>query len=355
MSDPPRALGADRVERLDGETVVLRCPVSKTWQGRTARSTVRPGHPGTAVAWAERIYEVRAAEPLADGGMRYRLAPWEEGQAIRRFERYDEDSERGRQAAREDSAAAVRNRRLSILLAPLAGLLPGSVQKTMESEFGAPALGMTVASALPLFVVGFLGMFDHILGMAGGFVDWPAWLAPPLPIAVYLFGESALRLASAIAGREPMGSFPVVVAHAAWKEARGDGDRSPRAAGSVEPPGAQREQSRRDRFAILEPMLSLLPAAAQRELAARYGFDPWRWGRITAGVLLAVGAANALASLAVLAAGRGDLWDTTGLVVGGLLAGEQVRRLRLLRRHEPAGSVLGALIRPMAAPLFGAP
>ena len=353
MSDPPRALGADRVERLDGETVILRCPVSKTWQGRTARSTVRPGHPGTAVAWAERIYEVRAAEPLADGGMRYRLAPWEEGQAIRRFERYDEDSERGRQTGREDSAAAVRNRRLSILLAPLAGLLPGSVQKTMESEFGAPALGMTVASALPLFVVGFLGMFDHILGMAGGFVDWPAWLAPPLPIAVYLFGESALRLASAIAGREPMGSFPVVVAHAAWKEARGAG--APEAATPVEPTHAQREQSRRDRFAILEPMLSLLPAAAQRELAARYGFDPRRWGRITAGVLLAVGAANALASLAVLAAGRGDLWDATGLVVGGLLAGEQIRRLRLLRRHEPAGSVLGAFIRPMAAPLFGAP
>ena len=97
------------------------------------------------------------------------------------------------------------------------------------------------------------------------------------------------------------------------------------------------------------------PAAAQRELAARYGFDPGRWGRITAGVLLAVGAANALASLAVLAAGRGDLWDAAGLVVGGLLAAEQVRRLRLLRRHEPAGSVLGALILSMAAPLFGAP
>ena len=150
-----------------------------------------------------------------------------------------------------------------------------------------------------------------------------------------------------------MGSFPVVVAHAAWKEARGAG--APDAATPVEPTHAQREQSRRDRFAILEPMLSLLPAAAQRELAARYGFDPRRWGRITAGVLLAVGAANALASLAVLAAGRGDLWDATGLVVGGLLAGEQIRRLRLLRRHEPAGSVLGALIRPMAAPLFGAP
>lgn len=346
MTDPPPAFGADRVERRDGETIVLVCPVSKTWQGRTARSTLRPGHPGTAVAWADRIYEVRAAEPLPDGGMRYRLAPWEEGETIRRFERYDEESERGRAAARDESAAAVRNRRLSILLAPLAGLLPGPVQKVMESEFGAPALGMTVASALPLFVAGFLGMFDHVLGMAGGFVDWPGWIAPPLPIAVYLFGESALRLASAIAGREPMGSFPVVVAHAAWKEARGEGGSGPA------PTDVEREQGRRDRFSLLEPMLSLLPAASQRELEARYGFDPGRWGRITAGILLAVGGLNALASLAVLVAGRGDAWDAAGLLVGGLLAAEQIRRLRLLARNEPAGSVLGALVRPMAAPLL---
>ncbi len=351
MTESPTAFGADRVERREGETIVLVCPVSRTWQGRTARSTVRPGLPGTAVAWAERIYEVRAAEPLPDGGVRYRLAPWEEGETIRRFERYDEESERGRAAALADSAAAVRHRRLSILLAPLAGLLPGPVQKSMESEFGAPALGMTVASALPLFVAGFLGMFDHILGMAGGFVDWPGWLAPPLPIAVYLFGESALRLASAIAGREPMGSFPVVVAHAAWKEARGEGDESSGAAWAA-PTDAEREQGRRDRFSLLEPMLSLLPAASQRELEVRYGFDPGRWGRITAGVLLAVGGLNALASLAVLAAGRGDGWDAAGLLAGGLLAAEQVRRLRLLARNEPAGSVLGALVRPMAAPLL---
>lgn len=82
------------------------------------------------------------------------------------------------------------------------------------------------------------------------------------------------------------------------------------------------------------------------------GFDAARWGRITAGVLLAVGALNALASLAGLAAGGGGLFDGIGFLVGGLLAGEQLRRLRLVSRGEPAGSVLGALIRPMAAPLL---
>ena len=224
MSDPPRALGADRVERLDGETVVLRCPVSKTWQGRTARSTVRrdtperrsPGPSGSTKSAPPSHWRTAACGIVSHPGKRAR--PSAGSSATTRT------ASAAARRGREDSAAAVRTRGLSILLAPLAGLLPGSVQKTMESEFGAPALGMTVASALPLFVVGFLGMFGHILGMAGGSLGWPAWLALPLPIAVYLFGEApALRLASAIAGREPMGSFPVVVAHAAWKEARGEG------------------------------------------------------------------------------------------------------------------------------------
>ena len=205
---PPRALGEDRVEEAIGEEILLSCPLSKGWDARTARTTVRSAHPGTAVAWEERIFEVRAAEPRPDGGMRYRLAPWEEGQAIRRFERYDAEAESGRETGRRDLASGIRKRRWSILLAPLAGLLPGSVQKAMEHEFGAPALGMTISSALPTFAIGFLGLFRHLLGLAGGSVDWPVWLAPPFVIALYLFGESALRLASAIASGRAHGVAP---------------------------------------------------------------------------------------------------------------------------------------------------
>jgi len=358
---PPRALGADRIERTKGEEILLFCPVSKGWDARTVRTTVRSAHPGTAVAWEERIFEVLAAEPRTAGGILYRLVPWEDGQAIRRFERYDEDAERGRAADRRDFAAGLRKRRWSIALAPLAGLLPGSVQKAMEREFGAPAPAMTIASALPPFVIGFLGMFRHLLAMAGGALavsgsalDWPAWLAPPLPIALYLFGESALRLASAIAEGEPMGSLPVVVAHAAWKEARGESPAEKLEADS-EAAAADRVHALNDRYQLLEPLLSLLPEASQRDLAGRFGFDAIRWGRITAWVLLAVGGMNALAALGALAAGRGGLGDFLGLLVGLLLALEQARRLSRLGRGEPAGSVLGKFLRPLAAPLFATP
>ena len=347
--EPPRALGADRIEEIDGEEILLLSPVSKGWSGRTTRSTVRAAHPGTAVGWEDRIFEVRAAEPRADGGMLYRLAPWEEGHAIRVFERYDEETEGRRETARRDDASAIRSRRWTILLAPLAGLLPGSVQKRMESEFGAPALAMTCASAAPLLVVGFLGMLAHLLSVAGGRVPWPAWLAPPLPIALYLFGESALRLASAFAAGEPMGSLPVVVGYAAWKESR-----SEPAPPAVPASPAEMDQKRRDRYAVLEPVLALLPASTQRALEARYAFDPLRWGRITAIVLLAVNTPNALAALTLLIAGRSSAFDAVGLLVSGFLAAEQVSRLVTISRREPAGSILGALVQPMARPLMDA-
>jgi len=229
----PRALGEDRIEDASESEILLVCPISKGWGGRTARTAVRAAHPGTAVGWEDRIYEVLAAEPRSDGTMRYRLAPWEEAQAIRSFERYDAEAERTRSVAREDLAAGIRKRRWSIVLAPFAGLLPGSVQKGMERDFGAPALAMTISSALPLFVVGFLGLFRNLLEVAGGQLGWPTWVAPSASIAMYLFVESALRLASAIAGGEPMGSLPFVLAYTAWKEARGESpEKSPGGAAS---------------------------------------------------------------------------------------------------------------------------
>ncbi len=149
-----------------------------------------------------------------------------------------------------------------------------------------------------------------------------------------------------------MGSLPVVVAHAAWREARGESPSEKLEGAATD---ADREQALHDRFSMLEPLLSLLPAESQRALRIRFGFDAIRWGRITAWVLLAVGALNAFAALVLLAAGRGGIGDFLVLVIGAWLTVEQVRRLGHFRRGEPSGSVLGALVRPMAGPLLEAP
>jgi hypothetical protein len=194
----------------------------KSWTGRTERTLTRAEHPGTAVEWGGRVYEVHDVMPASDGSVLYRLAPWEDRHAIRRMERYDALSEEIREIERRDRRRDHEKRRLTILLAPLAGLLPRDVQKRMERDFGAPSIAMTISSAAPLFAVGFLGLFAHLVGMAGGTAPLPGWLAPPLPIAMYLFLESAGRLMSAMATGEPLGSLAIELAYAILRAVRGD-------------------------------------------------------------------------------------------------------------------------------------
>ena len=268
-----RAFGTDRLEAGPGEEMSLLCSIPKSWLPRKEKTMTSAEYPGTAVEWAGRVFEVRRAEPLPGGGMRYRLAPWTEGHAIRRMERYDEISEGERAGVQESRRGGLRRRRLSILFAPLAGLLPGKVQKEMESEFGAPAIAMTISSAAPLFVVGFLGVFEQFIGGLGGGLGLPGWLTPPFPLALYLVIESALRLGSAVAMGEPMGSLPVAVAYAAWVEARSAPVPRAGAPDTTEDPHADR-----DRYRMLEPLLSLLSSGEQRVLETRFGFDTTRWG-----------------------------------------------------------------------------
>jgi hypothetical protein len=349
---PVRAHGSDRLERADERERVLLCEVEKAWSPRRDRTLTQAEHPGTAVSWDGVLFEVRAAEPAAEGAVRYRLAPWPDAHAIRRMEHYDEASEAARGASRSDLRRRVAARRLSIALAPLGGLLPGRVQERMESELGAPALAMTISSAAPLFVVGLLGVLERFVGGLGGGFGFPRWLAPPAPVAVYLFVESALRLASAAAALQPMGSLPVVVAWeavAAMRRGSGSGSGN----GGVPPRSAAADAwPDEDRFRMLEPFLALLSPEEQSRLEERFAFRPLRWGRITAGILLAVCGSNVLAALVAAAARRFSVADALWLLGGTPLAIEQAARWRRLASGRPAGSVLGALVRPLARPLL---
>jgi hypothetical protein len=351
---PPRAFGADQARIGKSGEIELLCPFAKSWTPRGARTLTSPEHPGTAVEWDGRILEVLDADPAAGGGIRYRLAAWEERHAIRRLERYDEVSESIREGDRRDRRRDFGKRRLAILLAPLAGLLPADIQNKMERDFGAPALKMTIASAVPLFFIGFLGLVAFLVGNAGGTMDLPGWIAPPLPIAAYLFGESALRLASAIAGQEPIGSLPVALGFAIWQSVRRPRE-APAGGSSESAANALDEQGLQDRFRVLEPVLAFLSVREQEFLAGRFGFDAVRWGRITAGVLLGASALNTIVSLAAFGAGDGFLWSILWLLPVGYLAVEQVLRLKALARGGPAASILGRLVRPFARPLLDAP
>src|SRR5262249_61893320 len=105
-------------------------------------------------------------------------------------------------------------------LARLGGLLPRAVKRRWGGVSGAPAITMTISSAAPLFVVGFLGLVGVLVGMVGAPLPLPGWLAPPAPIAAYLFLESAARLMSAVASEEPLGNLAVEIVYALDRAAR---------------------------------------------------------------------------------------------------------------------------------------
>lgn len=342
------AYGLDRVVRLADGAYLLVCPASKGWTARRGGSQTRASHPGAAVRWADRIFEVAAADPQADGGTRYRLEPWDDRHAIRVVHPYDEASEAARGQEQTSRARSGDKRLLSILFSPILGHLPGAVQHRMETEFGAPARGMTVISALPVFAVGFLGLFGQLLGFVGaaGFLGFEL----PLPLAAYLTAESALRIGSAWVGVEPMGSAAGVLLFRAAEIVAGRrlGPAPAAAPGRAVGP----EERLDDRFHMLEPFLALLPEADQRLLVRELEFDALRWGRVTVAVLLVVGALNVVASALSLASDLGGAADAVWLVAGVAICAEQVVRGSAISRKQPRGSVFGVFVRPFARPLL---
>jgi len=353
------AYGLDRVVRLADGAYLIVSPGSKGWTPRLGGSQTKAAHPGAAVRWSDRLFEVAAADPLADGGIRYRLEPWDDRNAMRVVHSYDEPSDAAREREHGQRARSHDWRLLSWIFAPLLGHLPGAVQHRMETEFDAPARWMTIFSALPVFVIGFLGLFGQILGAAGagGYLGFEM----PVAVAAYLTGESAVRIGSAWVGGEPMGSLVGVLlwelVATAFGRRRGDVRRG---AVSGAPPGrpVDSEERLRDRFQMLEPFLALLPERDQRHLVARFQFDALRWGRVSVGVLFVVGGLNFVASILDLLGGSTSAGDVSGvidlvwLVIGAGLCLEQFLRRAALARRDPRGSVLGALVMPLARPLL---
>lgn len=215
----PTPLGTDRLEPGPDGRVVLFCAASKGWRPRESGAAARRAeHPGTAVAWEDGIFEVVAVDFDAAGGIRYELAPWRQEVAIRSLERYDAGSEADRAGERRWREQALRKRRLAIALAPLLGHLPGSVQESMEQEFGAPANAMTAASALPLFALGMVGLLAQVVRLGGG--SLAPLPEPSLPLSLYLFGESALRLTIVATQSRPAGSIPGTLLYELWRRTR---------------------------------------------------------------------------------------------------------------------------------------
>ena len=207
--------GGDRLDATsDGESPVLVCRFRKDWVARKAATRTSPEHPGTAVVWDDRIFEVVESSTRADGTTRYRLAPWPENHVMRTTSPYDRESELARSREREREARVERQARLAALMAPLTGLLPARVQEELERSLGVSAARMTIISAFPLFLAGAAATVFLLVSMFGGVVGiGEGWLLAGL----YFLIESSVRLSRSFGAGEPCGSVVGLVAWAVWK------------------------------------------------------------------------------------------------------------------------------------------
>jgi hypothetical protein len=224
------------------------------------------------------------------------------------------------------------------------------VQRKMERDFGAPAAGMTLISALPVFLLGLVGAISVATGSVGAEPFAPRWLSNPA-VAVYFIVESVIRMASALMNGEPMGSLFGLLAYGGWTLA--SGQPAP-ATVSRALPASPPDRALGDRYTMIEPLLALLSPQEQQQLELQFGFDPFKWGRRTSAIILWVAGANVVISILTFLNRTDVFLDFAALVVGGFFVLEQMSRRRRMAAGQPAGSILGSLVRPLARPLLEA-
>ena len=313
-------------------------------------------HPGTAVRWDGELWEVTSAVELPGGGARYELHRWDERHTARHVETYDERREGLRAEARAADRRRGRGWFRALLLSPLFGHLPSAVQQRVENETAFPAPAMTIVSAVPLFVFGVVSLISLLAAGLGGAAFFPTGVSV---LGVYVLAESGARLAVAITQGRPVGSLAGELLVASFRAARrgvagapdGDGE-AERPFWHVDAPDEGTEE--RDAYRMREPLLALLSAEDQQRAADAFGFDPVRWGRISAVFLLgALGPMFLASALALLVLPEPS--DLLLFLFLGFLVAEQVGRLRRVARREPAPSVLRFVARPFCSRLLQPP
>lgn len=348
----PRAIGRDRLDVEGGGRLLLTCDRAKGWRARQAATATSAEHPGTAIRWEDGCFEVLDARPFGEGAQ-YVLALWDERHAMRVVESYSEESEAARDAGHTDTARRSDRHVYLWLVAPLAGSLPGHVQERFEHEYNVPARLLSLASALPLWIVGWLSLILLLASSIGGAASFPA---PLLVFGVYLLAESTARLVVCVLQGRPIGSLVGTVPWEIWSRL---GRAHARASGKPLPPEKEvrkvesdAARDALDRYHVLEPAAGLLPVDDQVRLAERFGFDGIRWGRIEAIFLIVMfgplGVTSVLGAISVF-----EVSDLPKIAVFGGIAAEQIVRLRKLAAGRLAPSVLGSLVRPFARPLLG--
>jgi hypothetical protein len=339
-----QAYGSDRVRPGDGEQIVLLSRIPKAWTPRVAKTLTTAEFPGTAILWEECYFEVVDAEPLPQGGVRYVLEPWRDMHAMRTTDRYDAGREEERVAEYRAQISRETKRKSANALSILVGHLPACVQEAMGRELGIPPGRLTMVSALGIYAV----VCALVLWLVGGMMAHTPRPIVFFILAAYLFVETTFRFFLAWQSGRPAGSAAGILGYILFYYTVADRAKviSPFAQekGLQTPIGeTPQERVASDALLLREPLVTLLSAADQARVAARFGYDFRHQSSMIAGVILLFAALGVASSM-----NRGAV---ISLIVASAVGAEQVYRLIVLRRR-PAGSFLGIVARPFVRKLL---
>lgn len=344
--------GGDRVRSAGGK-ILLHSAISKGWTPRREKAGVHAEFPGTAVLWDEQYFEVIRADLLPQGGVRYVLEPWRDDHVIRVFDRYDEDSEAKRLADFRTAAAQRKKSSAATFAYVIFGHFPQHVQDHLQNELGVTPPRMTIVSCVPsLLLFGTCAWLaaDARLGMRPSPVPIVVWF-----LAYALLLESAVRFLTAMLQNRGIGSLFGMLGYIVFWYLTPNRKKWP----SPFDPGRGHKLftlpptddiALRDKIEMRSTWMTLLTPAEQQQLAERYGYDYRKHAFGLTWLILVCSTFGAVSS-AVKVADSGSISALSSLIVSGLVAIEQVRRLIALQRG-PAGSFLGALVRPFMRDLL---
>ena len=173
------------------------------WQPRAPGDRIRVAHPGTAVSYGEKLYEVMAIEPAAGTSYAYRYAlrRWDDSFVVRKVVPYSREAAVAGAVEVRERVRRHRQHSWLIYLFPLTGLLPTPLLRRWQREWGLPMRAASFASVVAI-------------GLPAVFLFWREFLRPdragsPAVVAVagFILLEQLARLFWLLPSNEAIGSL----------------------------------------------------------------------------------------------------------------------------------------------------
>jgi hypothetical protein len=176
------------------------------WVPRSPGDFARAEHPGSAIKYCDRLYELLRVEETMEGGYAYRywLRPWDSQYVVRHLVNYTLKTQMDAAATDQEMTRAEHLRSLVLWLFPIAGLLPDPLQREWEKKTGLSMAWVSAGS----------GMFGMALAFAlrdassnSSFVEF----------VFYLALESFVRVFWTAVSRQPRGSLLLTLPYLFWQ------------------------------------------------------------------------------------------------------------------------------------------